>query len=296
MSNSYRLILPLGALMLALAGCSTPLMTPPPQSVSAQAGEQALATAPDCCTSLASLPYRPLDVQERITLNATPQSPAHDFGDGKSFFHAFELPQSRGPLSLSVTSPIRDGQLFAPTILILDASYRPVREMPSEALTLRRPSGFSGARLTGEFSLTPGPAASYLIVYSSAADRASTTRYESEEKAYARVRGLAEPATADPLATHTATGDIILEVAPLMGEAPMLVSDQSPRPAPMQRTAEVAEPPASVRGRESPETSEPLDYRRMIQAALKAGDIELALQLADRAEREGQAGTRAWLA
>ena len=38
------------------------------------------------------------------------------------------------------------------------------------------------------------------------------------------------------------------------------------------------------------------DYRRMIDAALKAGDIELAMQLAERAEREGQHGTRAWLA
>lgn len=299
MSNSYRLILPTGALMLALTGCSTPLMTPPPQTVSAQAGEQALATASDCCTSLASLPYRSLGAQEHLTLNATPQSPAHDFGNGKSFFHAFELPQGSGPLSVSVTSPIRGGQLFAPTILILNASHRPVREISSEALTLRRPTGFTTARLTGEFSLTPGPDAQYLVIYTSDRDRQASTQYESEEKAYARVRGLAPPAVPDPIATHAATGEVTLEVTALTRGSILSAPTRSPAPmvdAPASPPAARSAPQGAAQPATATANERDFDYHRMIDAALKAGDVELALELAERAERSGHTGTRAWLA
>ncbi|WP_110601473.1 MalM family protein [Salinicola lusitanus] len=296
MLSSYRLAVPLSTLLFALAGCSTPLMAPHSPTMPAQQGQQALASAPDCCTSLASLPYRPISAQETLTLDFTPQAPVHDFGDGKSFFQAFALPRNNGPVAISVTSPIRDGQVFAPTLLVLDAAFQPVRQVPSDSLRVRRPTGFSGARLEGEFSLTPGPDAQYLVIYSSAQDRQATTSYESEAKAYARVRGLAEPPGPDPRAVHAATGTLTLEIASLTGNTgltPLTTAAPPPaqRPAPSESQG-VAPAPASATTSHNAD----FDYRRMIDAALKAGDIELALELADRAERSGHPGTRAWLA
>ncbi|WP_298840876.1 MalM family protein [uncultured Salinicola sp.] len=300
MLSSYRLAVPLGTLLFALAGCSTPLMAPQSPTIPAQQGQQALASAPDCCTSLASLPYQPISAQETLTLDFTPQAPVHDFGDGKSFFRAFELPRNNGPVAISVTSPIRDGQVFAPTILILDSAFQPVRQIPSDSLQVRRPTGFSTARLEGQFSLTPGPDAQYLVIYSSEQDRRGSTSYESEAKAYARVRGLAEPPGPDPLAVHAATGTLTLEIASLTGN-PGLTPLTAAAPPPANRPTPsgagsvapaVAPPPAPATTNEAAD----FDYRRMIDAALKAGDIELALELADRAERSGHPGTRAWLA
>ncbi|WP_251975745.1 MalM family protein [Salinicola avicenniae] len=294
-----RQALPLVALLVALTGCSSPLMSPQAPTLPAQAGQQALASASECCQTLADLPYRPLPANETLTLDFTPQTPAHGFTDGKSFFQAFSLPANAGPLTLDVTSPIRDGQVFAPTLLVLDAAFQPVRQVTSETLEVRRPTGFSGARLSGRFSVAPGPGASYLVIYSRDTDRQATTTYESEEKAYARVRGLAEPAVPDPVAAHTATGSLTLTVAPLTSGG--LLS--SPSPASASAIPPVAAPTSPPRqaptgiASAAPATAEPaFDYRRMIEAALKAGDVELALELAERAERNGETGTRAWLA
>lgn len=294
MLSSYRLAVPLSTLMIALAGCSTPLMAPHAPTIPASEGQHALESSADCCTSLASLPYQPITAQQTLTLNFTPQTPVHDFGDGKSFFHAFELPRNNGPVTLSVTSPVRDGQVFAPTIMILDSAFQPIRKVSSDALEVHSPTGFSTARLGGQFSVTPGPNAQYLVIYSSDADRQASTPYESEEKAYARVRGLAEPAGPDPRAVHTATGEVTLEIASLTGSTGMtsLIGD-TPAPVPEAagpRPQATAPAPAPV------SNTADFDYRRMIEAALKAGDVELALDLAERAERSGHPGTRAWLA
>ncbi|WP_110693652.1 MalM family protein [Salinicola halophyticus] len=300
MLRSYRLIVPLSTVLIALAGCSTPLMAPHSPTLPAQEGQQALARTTDCCSSLASLPYRPITAEETLTLNFTPQSPAHDFGDGKSFFQAFELPRNNGPIALSVSSSIRDGQVFAPTILVLDANFQPVRKVSSDSLKVRRPTGFTAARLAGEFSLTPGADAQYVVIYTSDEDRQASTPYESEEKAYARVRGLAEPAGPDPRATHAATGEVSLEIASLTrdtGMAPLLGSNPAQMPQTSgSRPQPSAAAPATTTAPTTTTNAPDFDYRRMIDAALKAGDVELALDLAERAERSGHPGTRAWLA
>ncbi|KAA0018590.1 hypothetical protein F0A16_08710 [Salinicola corii] len=299
MLSSYRFAVPLSTLLFALAGCSTPLMAPQSPTIPAHQGQQALASTADCCASLASLPYQPISAQETLTLDFTPPAPVHDFGDGKSFFRAFELPHNDGPVAISVTSPVQDGQVFAPTILVLDAAFQPVRKVSSDSLQVHRPTGFSTARLEGQFSLTPGPDAQYLVIYSSDRDRQAATQYESEEKAYARVRGLAEPPGPDPRAVHAPTGTITLEITARTGDAgqtPLTAAAPSPalRPAPSgsQGAPATASAPASAAANDTAD----FDYRRMIDAALKAGDVELALELAERAERSGHPGTRAWLA
>jgi len=306
MLSSYRLAVPLSAMLIALTGCSTPLMATHSPTLPAPEGQQALMRAADRCASLASLPYQPLTAQETLTLNFAPPTPAHDFGDGKSFFHAFELPRNDGPIALNVSSSIRDGQVLAPTILVLDANFQPVRKVSSESLQLRRPTGFTPARLEGQFSLSPGPNAQYVVIYTSDEDRRASTAYESEEKAYARVRGLAEPAGPDPRAVHAATGEIALEVTslavnsgmtPLMGDTPARPPEntaaRSPANAPASNSSMMND--AATSGAATNEAAD-FDYRRMIDAALKAEDVELALDLAERAERNGHPGTRAWLA
>ncbi|OLO02688.1 MalM family protein [Salinicola socius] len=296
MLSSYRLAVPLSTLLFALAGCSTPLMAPQAPTIPAQQGQQALSSAPDCCASLASLPYQPLTARETLTLDFTPQTPVHDFGDGKSFFQAFELPRHAGPVALSVTSPIRDGQVFAPTIMVLDAAFQPVRKLSSDSLEVRRPTGFSSARLDGQFSLMPGPDAQYVVIYSSEQDRRGSTSYESEAKAYARVRGLAEPAGPDPRAEHAATGQVILEIASLSGGTGMTPLPGTGAVPTRQAAAPPAQNAAPAPTPAAANDTADFDYRRMIDAALKAGDVELALELAERAERSGHPGTRAWLA
>lgn len=296
MLRIHRFALPLSMTLITLTGCSTTLMSAHSPDISPREGQQALEHSADCCSSLADLPYQSLSARQSLTLTFTPETPVHDFADGKSFFHAFELPRGSGPLSLSVTSPIRKEQLFAPSILILDEAFQPVQRLSSSELHVQRPSGFSGARLSGDFTVLPGSQAAYIVIYTSQQDRRATTAYESEEKAYARVRGLAAPTGPDPVAEHAVTGEIDLEVTPL-AQGNSVVSMFGTSPSSTGSSSTVQSRPASVPSSQpTPAKTGDFDYRRMIDAALKAGDIELALELAERAEQAGHQGTRAWLA
>ncbi|GAB2793362.1 hypothetical protein GCM10027040_19570 [Halomonas shantousis] len=296
-------------LLTTLAGC---VSLNPPSALESRSGQPAPSQVQECCQTLADLPYRPLQADQTLTLSFDATTPVHQFADGRSYFHAFALPRNGQPLTLRLTSAIDDEQVFAPTLLLLDERFQPVRRVSSDQFRYQGPSGFRDARLSGAVSVMPGPDAAYVVVYTSEQARQGTTTYESPEKVYARVRGLAVPDIDDPVAAHTATGRLTLEVsplgdggllAPLMGHAPSIplnatdtVQTAAPsRPASASPPSVTAVVPANVAP--VPDAVQPeLDYRRMIRAALKADDVELALQLAEHAEQAGQQGTRAWLA
>jgi len=289
-----------GLALTSLAGC-TSLSSPNAAPASAEHSQQALAQAEDCCASLAALPFQALDAEQTQRLRLDTNAPAHRFEDGKSFFQAFALPRDAGPLSFELTSTIVDGQVFAPKVLVLDETFRPSQRIASDKFRYRGPSGFSPARLSASFDIAPGPEAAYLVIYSNEAARQGTTQYESAEKVYARVRGLALPPGPDPVAEHTATGNVTLTNEPHDASGglltPILGTHSHADSVTDTRTAPARDAQASPSRDDSDNASAPgFDYRRMINAALKAGDIELAMQLAERAEREGQSGTRAWLA
>ncbi|MEO1853829.1 MalM family protein [Chromohalobacter sp.] len=285
-----------GLALTSLAGC-TSLSPQNAAPAPAEHGQQALVQAVDCCASLAALPFQALDADQTQRLKLDTSAPAHRFEDGKSFFQAFALPRDAGPLSFELTSTIVDGQVFAPTVLVLDEAFQPSQRIASDKFRYRGPSGFAPARLAAAFDLTPGPEAAYLVVYSNDAARQGSTRYESAEKVYARVRGLAPPPGPDPVAEHTATGNVTLASEPHDGGGGGLLTpilgDRATTPTPEPRPGATTDTSSTAVERTR---DRDFDYRRMIDAALKAGDIELAMQLAERAEREGQHGTRAWLA
>ncbi|MEC8918312.1 MalM family protein [Salinicola sp. LHM] len=297
MSQRPLAILLSGLALTSLAGCASLGSSDTPVAPAKQS-QQALDQATDCCDSLAALPYQPLEVGKSQPLALDTQAPMHRFEDGTSYFQAFELPRTREPLTFELTSTIANDQVFAPTVLVLDDDFQPTQRVTSDKFDYLSPNGFAGARLGATFDITPGPDAAYLVIYSNDTARQDTTQYESAEKVYARVRGFELPPGPDPVAEHTATGNVMLEseardaagglLTPILGTRSR--SDNAPTDI---RTASSSDRQASTA---TPADAADFDYRRMIDAALKAGDVELALDLAERAERSGHPGTRAWLA
>ncbi|WP_277811383.1 MalM family protein [Chromohalobacter canadensis] len=298
MPQRHIAILLSGLALTSLAGCASLVPHGDTAVAPAKQSQQALAQATDCCDTLATLPYQPLTVGESQSLTLDTHAPMHQFEDGASYFQAFELPRTREPLTFKLTSTIANDQVFAPTVLILDEDFQPTQRVASDKFDYLSPNGFAGARLGATFDITPGPDAAYMVVYSNETARQGTTQYESAEKVYARVRGLALPPGPDPIAEHTATGNVTLEsesretggglLTPILGTRSHADSVTKTRNA----TARDEQASPSSASASTPD----FDYRRMINAALKADDIELAMQLAERAEREGHSGTRAWLA
>lgn len=279
-----------------LSGCATSA-TPP----SMPADDTWLASTSECCTAdVGSLPTTAVSADQSLTLRFGPDTPVHVFAEGKAPFHVLELPKGQGPLRVSLASLVgRDanGQpyVFAPEVLLLDAQGRVQRRFDWSAFQYQTPQGFWGNRLTLGFSVSPGRNADRVVITTGDEALKATTELLHPARLQARARHLAVPPVANPIAAHRAIGEVRVMLRPL-GEttgvlAPLFVdeSENEVITAPSQEAHQMPTATAT-RGLEG------LDFHRLIQAALAAGDIALAMELAERAEETGQAGTRDWLA
>jgi len=97
----------------------------------------ALARAPDCCGSLAQLPYQDLAREGRLSIDIGIDAPAFTFDSGKSFFAAYRIAnlprparlelasyRSAGPGSLAHLFPEAQQLVFEPTVLVLDEHFQ----------------------------------------------------------------------------------------------------------------------------------------------------------------------------
>lgn len=285
-----------------LAGCAASAERPSPP-----ADDAWLRRADDCCVpGLVDLPATAIDARQSLTLRFGPKTPVHTFEGGKTPFHLLALPHRQGPLRVTLTSRVTrdaDGepQVFAPVVVVLDARGDVQRRFGWREFAYHPAVGFQGDRLTLGFSVSPGMGADRVLITTSDEALAARTELLHPARLEARARHLAEPPVVDPEAAHRASGEVRVEVrplgeatgvlAPLIGDA---VSDddapsaiEAPSSASTAADSAVARDAAALGG---------VDFRRLIRAALAADDIALAMDLAERAERAGHAGTRDWLA
>lgn len=92
-----------------------------------------LIEAPNCCASLAKLPYRDLNHDSSISSSLDARSPAFNFDTGKSFFAAYRIAGLPRPAMIEVSSfsvisfflnPAMKGLIFAPVVLVLDKDFQ----------------------------------------------------------------------------------------------------------------------------------------------------------------------------
>lgn len=123
----------LAVLAFAVAGCATPVT----EQVALLQGTEV------CCSHFSQLPSTRLGLPDDRTVELSSRSPVFAFGSGKSFVAAFELPDWQGPYVITIKplSMSARGGIFSPTLLMLDANYRPGRRITGEgddALTSSR--------------------------------------------------------------------------------------------------------------------------------------------------------------
>ena len=160
-------------------------------------------------------------------------------------------------------------------------------------------------RLTGDFSIDlthsgEGTKDRYFLVFTTDKDLTGSTRMISELRLYNRARGLADPATPDPVAQHAASGVIRIGTRNL---------ELSYRPAGSyvseQDNAHRYIEPSTVMPRDAETVPEPVQastpamlsetqalYDRMIREAVANGDMNRAWRLVEEAERAGSSSAR----
>lgn len=184
-------LLTLPLILMACAG--SPLKKGEPgaaEAASLDQARQALAGAELCCTQFSQFDFNePLPQSlERFKIGA--KRPVADFGGSRSWFLAFHLPDTDAaerPLEVLFKSTLtgrwlHHSYLFAPSVVILDAAYRPLAIKDVE---LCEYMGWTEST-SGAFGhiVIDDPTARYFVVYSSAEQLQSSTYWEQSPTAF----------------------------------------------------------------------------------------------------------------
>ncbi|WEN16622.1 MalM family protein [Rhodanobacter sp. AS-Z3] len=189
---SFRRLATIAALSMSLllGGCRTaqsllpPNFRAPAQNTgdSLKLAQLQLMQASPCCSSFADFSFRstlPWEPQKFVLGNG---SMVANLNGTQSYFLAFRLPTSvKLPYRVAVKSELNGrwlhaSYLFAPTIVLLDEAFQPIR---SEDIGLCEHMGWSDDT-SGAFGSMKieDPKARYLLVYSSAEQQAGKTYWE----------------------------------------------------------------------------------------------------------------------
>ncbi|MFM4996758.1 MalM family protein [Aeromonas sanarellii] len=266
---------------------------------------QQLGTATVCCSSLSGLKYQPLIADQKRIVAIDGNSPVFTFPEGKSYFAAFKLPSNSGDLKITIAGLI-DKTLFNPTVLLLDSQFKSTRTISSDIITYKPARMLDGDRVEGVFTIDRSYVGNpnnetYMVVYTTQAALSQTTQAMSPSKMMAKSLSVQDYGAKDPLIPHSAWGVLTLEVEDMSAsksgdnfykpvyqeaiDANAPIVDPTPNklvvPAATATTLTAAKTaPAMLSETES-------FYNAQIEKAVKAGDIDKAMQLVNEAERAG---------
>ncbi|WP_321148738.1 MalM family protein [Aeromonas jandaei] len=271
---------------------------------------QQLGTATVCCSSISELRYQPLAAEQKKVIAIDGSSPAFNFPEGKSYYAAFKLPTNSGDLKITVAGLI-DKTLFNPTVLMLDSQFKPTRTIGSDIITYKPARMLDGDRVEGVFTIDRSYVGNpnnetYMVIYTTQSTLSQTTQAMSPSKMMAKSLSVQDYGAKDPLIPHSAWGVVSIDVedmsstklgdnfykpvyqeaidanTPIVDPAPNKLVVPAATAAAVATRAAVPVKPAPVMLSETEAF-----YQSQIEKAVKAGDIDKAMQLVNEAERAG---------
>lgn len=210
---------------------------------------------------------------------------------------AYRIPANQGSLIVEIESPVVDKHLFVPTAVVLDSHFNVAATYPSSSFKLLEERGLKGNRLAAELKLTPTANQDfiYLLIYTTGQDLANKTTVPHPAKTYAKATGKQPPAISDIDVAHSLNGQIHVNVSgqndtKFIG-LPTTVLSQNKAATP----ATVATQPAQQSTKAiSPAVDKDTEayFNQAVQKALKAKDINKAMNLVNEAEKLGLSSPR----
>ncbi|MBL0667018.1 transcriptional regulator [Aeromonas jandaei] len=291
-----------------LTGCAGNMVVPVQDHASilsnAEQAKQALSQASSCCSGFSDFNY--VGLPEGDTLLAIDgKQPAFQFDEGMSYFAAYRLPANTGNLAISLASQVSK-TVMIPKVIMLDAQFKVTRVLGDSVFSYQPAHLLDNDRIEGRVFVDrsmPGNPASetYMIVYAPADQLSGSTTILHPSKAFARANGTVEPDIKDPVIPHSPWGLVQIKVVDMakgqgleavfkpeyadkvaMGKgAPAVTSAVAAGSV----TAAVVAAPATPAPAMLSETE--AFYQSQIEKAVKAGDIDKAMQLVNEAERAG---------
>ncbi|QGZ74046.1 MalM family protein [Aeromonas hydrophila] len=269
---------------------------------------QQLGTATVCCSRINELQYQPLSAEQKKVVAIDGSSPAFNFPEGKSYYAAFKLPTNSGDLKITVAGLI-DKTLFNPTVLLLDSQFKPTRTIGADIITYKPARMLDGDRVEGVFTIDRSYVGNpnnetYMVIYTTQATLSQTTQAMSPSKMMAKSLSVQDYGAKDPLIPHSAWGVVKIDVedmsASVLGDnfykpvyqeaidANTPIVDPTPNKLVVPVATATIATGAAVAAKPAAMLSETEDfYQSQIEKAVKAGDIDKAMQLVSEAERAG---------
>ncbi|WP_338891050.1 MalM family protein [Aeromonas rivipollensis] len=291
-----------------LAGCSGSMVVPVQEHASilsnADQAKQALSQASSCCQGFNEFNYVALPEGDTL-LTLDGKQPSYQFDEGMSYFAAYRLPANTGNLAITLASQVSK-TVLVPKVIMLDAQFKVTRVLGESVFTYQPAHLLDNDRIEGKVfvdrSMPGNPAAeTYMVIYAPADELSGSTTILHPAKAFARANGTVEPDIKDPVIPHSPWGLLQLEVVDMakgQGLEAVFKPEYSDKVAMSQAkpatTAVAATAATTAAVAATPSTPAPAMlsetetfYNSQIEKAVKAGDIDKAMQLVSEAERAG---------
>lgn len=208
---------------------------------------------------------------------------------------AYRIPANQGTLEIEIESPVVDQKLFVPTAVVLDGNFNVAATYPSSEFKLQEERGLKSNRLRSELNLTPAMNQDYiyLLIYTTQQDLSKTTMVPHPAKVYARATGRQPPAINDIEVAHSLNGQIEINVSGVNGTKfiglPTEIFSSNKASTPVGKPAVSSE--SAVQNPNTVVTAVDKDteayFNQAVTKALKAKDVNKALNLVNEAEKLG---------
>ncbi|WP_109078765.1 maltose operon protein MalM [Aggregatibacter kilianii] len=256
-------------------------------------------------TALANLQWQDVSFSEKVTTNLSEQQKqafTTSFAGVESPIAAYRIPANQGTLEVEIISPIENKSVFVPSAVVLDSNFNVAATYPSSEFKFKEERGMQPNRFEAELNLTPAASQGYiyLLIYTTQQDLAKTTMIPHPAKLYAKGTGHQPPALNDIEVKHSLNGQIIVNVSNANGTRfigmPTTIFSSEKKAAQPVGAAPAPTPTANVAP--SKAVNVPVDkdteayFNQAITKALKAGDVNKAMNLVNEAEKLGLTSPR----
>lgn len=182
------------------------------ETLSLDRAREALADADLCCKHFSQFDFSHALPSKLKRFTMGPERPVADFNGARSWFLAFHLPADLKPpygilfKSTLTGTWLHHSYLFAPSIVLLDAAYLPLRV---EDVQLCEYMGWTRAT-SGAFGhiTVKNPDARYLVVYASGKQLANSTYWEQSPTAFSTTAPVQMASSGDFQITHGPNGEL----------------------------------------------------------------------------------------
>ena len=244
-------------------------------------------------TELAQVQWQDVSFDQTMKTALTEQQKqafTNQFAGIASPVAAYRIPATQGSVEIEIESPVLEDHVFMPTAVVLDSQFNVAATYPSSEFKFQEAGGFKDNRFVADLNLTPaaGQDYLYLLVYTTQQDVAKTTMVPHPAKVYAKATGKQPPAINDIEVKHSLNGEVIVNATTSNGTKfiglPTTVFSSN-KASKQVGTVQPVVNSQAVNTAVDKDTE--TYFNQAVTKALKAKDINKAMNLVNEAERLG---------